>query len=251
MCLKFTFSLIGTLGIRRLVRRITTWLLTASLAVLAVSSFAAPPDPATDWAYIGRYRVENTTLQAPAPGVNRVVFLGDSIVERWRGRSGTFLKGDPYLDRGISGQTTPQMLLRFRSDVISLNPKAVVIVGGTNDLAGKTGPESPQDIEGNLASMAQLAKANGIRVVLASILPVCGNHVTDRPPAQIVAIDKWLQSYCARNHFVYVDFYTPLVDDNGLLKRDLTEDCLHPNDAGYALMKPLALKAIDQALGGQ
>lgn len=201
-----------------------------------------------DWAVVGRYRRENAQIGAPAPGESRVVFMGDSITERWRKKSGEFFPGKPYFDRGISGQTTPQMLVRFRPDVLALNPKVVVILGGTNDLAGKTGPETLQDIEGYLAAMARLAADSQIRVVLASVLPVCGNRLATRPPAQILQLNEWMKSYCARTHAIYLDYYSALVDDNSMLKQEFSADCIHPNEAGYAVMKPLVESAIQDAL---
>ncbi len=206
-----------------------------------------------DWANLSRYRDENAQLPtAPAEG-NRVVFMGDSITDAW-GRSrgkGTFFPGKSYVNRGISGQTTPQMLIRFRPDVIALNPKVVVILGGTNDLAGNTGPETLEEIEGNLASMAQLATANNIKVVLSSVMPVCDSirpQTERRPPAKIISLNAWIKGYTTLNHHGYLDYYSAMVGENGMLKKELTVDCLHPNDAGYALIQPLAQRAIDTAL---
>jgi lysophospholipase L1-like esterase len=232
---------------------------------LPPEQMAAPVDPAKlqaqlahdqkilqDWANLGRYRAENASLAPPAAGEERVVFMGDSITDGWGRLHGQFFPGKPYVNRGISGQTTPQMLVRFRPDVIDLKPKAVVILAGTNDLAGNTGPETLEDIEGNLESMAQLAEANGIKVILASVTPVCDYikpQTQRRPPAEIVALDEWIKNYCARNAFVYLDYYSAMLDENNMLKKELTYDGLHPNDAGYAVMAPLALAAIEKALG--
>lgn len=207
-----------------------------------------------DWANLGRYREDNVKLGPPAPGENRVVFMGDSITDAWGRTHGKFFPGKPYVNRGISGQTTPQMLVRFRPDVIDLKPKVVVILAGTNDLAGNTGPETVDQIEGNLASMAQLAQANHIRGVLASVTPVCDcfrPQTAKRPPAQIVALNAWIKNYCGRNGFVYLDYYSAMVDDHEMLKKDLTLDGLHPNDAGYEIMSRLASAAIAQALAKQ
>lgn len=205
-----------------------------------------------DWANLSRYRAENAGLAAPATGEDRVVFMGDSITDGWGHGPDQFFPGKPYINRGISGQTTPQMLLRFRPDVLALKPKAVVILAGTNDIAGNTGPESLEDIEGNLASMAQLAQANGIRVVLSSVTPVC-DYITPqtgrRPPEKILALNDWIRAYCARNGFTYLDYYPALLDENKMLKKELTRDGLHPNTAGYAIMGPMALKAVAAALG--
>jgi len=204
-----------------------------------------------DWANLARYRDDNAKVAPPAAGEERVVFMGDSITDGWGRRYGKFFPGKPYINRGISGQTTPQMLIRFRPDAIALKPKAVVILAGTNDIAANTGPESLEDIENNLMSMADLATANGIRVVLSSVMPVCDyiRPQTDRrPPAKIVALNGWMKDYAAKNGFVYLDYYSAMLDENGMLKRDLTYDGLHPNDAGYAVMGPLAQQAIDTAL---
>jgi lysophospholipase L1-like esterase len=205
-----------------------------------------------DWANLGRYRESNRTVKAA-----EVVFMGDSITDFWQQeRFGGFFPGKNYADRGISAQTTPQMLIRFRPDVIALKPKAVVILAGTNDIAGNTGPMTDEEIQHNLASMSELAKANNIRVVLASILPVSEYHVanntvpqtTRRPMARIQAINAWLKTYAAANNHIYLDYYTPMLDAKGLLKAEYSADDLHPNAAGYAAMKPLAEAAVAQAL---
>ncbi len=204
-----------------------------------------------DWPNLSRYRKDNGLLSLPGPNENRVVFIGDSITDFWGRERGTFFPGKPYLNRGISGQTTPQMLIRFRPDVINLQPKAVVILAGTNDIAGNTGPETIEEIEGNLASMAQLAIVNNIKVVLSSVLPVCDyiqpqtNH---RPPEKIVTLNAWMKLYCSQNHLVYLDYYSAMVDDRNMLRKHLTYDGLHPNAAGYAVMSPLAAQAIETAL---
>jgi lysophospholipase L1-like esterase len=203
-----------------------------------------------DWANLGRYRDEDARLTPPPTGVNRVVFMGDSITDFWGRQRGTFFPGKPYVNRGISGQTTPQMLIRFRPDVVNLRPKVVVILAGTNDIAGNTGPESLADIENNLASMSQLAQANKIRVVLATVMPVCDyiKRQTDRrPPAQIQALNTWIRQYAGQNGLTLLDYYSAMVDDHGMLKKDLTYDGLHPNAEGYAVMSPLAEKAIAEA----
>lgn len=205
-----------------------------------------------DWANLARYRDDNRKLAPPAPGEARVVFMGDSITDGWGRSYGEFFPGKPYVNRGISGQTTPQMLVRFRPDVIALKPKAVLILAGTNDIAGNTGPETLEEIEGNLASMAQLAQANHIKVILASVMPVCDYirpQTERRPPAKIVALNAWIKDYCERNGFVYLDYYSAMLDQNNMFKKDLTYDGLHPNAAGYAVMGPLASAAIQKALG--
>src|ERR1039457_3730973 len=208
----------------------------------------------TDWPNLARYHDDNAHLAPPAAGENRVVFMGDSITDAWGRRYGQLLPGKPYVNRGISGQTTPQMLIRFRPDVIALKPKAVVILAGTNDIAGNTGLMTLEEIEGNLTSMAELAKVNGIQVVLSSLLPVCDYirpQTERRPPGKIIALNKWIQQYAEANGLVYLDYYPSLLDDQGVFKKELTFDGLHPNDAGYAVMAPLAQKAIDAALASK
>jgi lysophospholipase L1-like esterase len=205
-----------------------------------------------DFAELGRYRDANAALPAPAPKESRVVFMGDSITDLWH--LADSFPGKPYVNRGISGQTTPQMLIRFRPDVIDLHPKVVVILAGTNDIAGNTGPMSLQEIENNYASMADLARAHGIRVVFASVLPV-HNYTPQsesffvlRAGDKILELNRWIRDYCARHGCVYLDYFSATVDDKGMLKRELAEDGLHPNHAGYALMAPLAEHAIAKAL---
>jgi len=211
-----------------------------------------------DWANMARYREDNRALPKPPADMARVVFMGDSITDSWQQpRFGGFFPGKPYVDRGISGQTTPQMLLRFRSDVIDLGAKAVVILAGTNDIAGNTGPMTNEDVAGNIASMCELARAHGIKVVLSSILPVSEYHAppnaspqtTARPMLRIKAINDWMKSYAAANGHTYLDYFSAMIDDKGLLRTELSADDLHPNIQGYSIMAPLAEAAIAQALG--
>ncbi len=204
-----------------------------------------------DWPNLGRYAQANLDLAPPKPGEDRVVFLGDSITDNWGRRYGKFFPGKPFVNRGIGGQTTPQMLLRFRADVIALRPKAVVILAGTNDIAGNTGPATLEQIEDNLESMSELAHLHHIAVVLASLTPVCDYikpQTQRRPPDEIIRLNRWIKDYAERTGAVYLDYYTALLDDQGFLRQKLTIDGLHPNDAGYAVMEPLALNAIAQAL---
>lgn len=206
----------------------------------------------SDFGELARYRQADAELKPPAPGENRVVFMGDSITDIWN--LAESFPGKPYINRGISGQTTPQMLIRFRPEVIDLHPKVVVILAGTNDIAGNTGPMRLEDIESNLASMAELARLHGIRVVLSSLLPI--NDYTpraqpfflQRSPEKILELNRWIKDYCAKNGGVYLDYFRAMVDDKGFLKADLTEDGLHPNKAGFAVMAPLAEAAIERAL---
>jgi lysophospholipase L1-like esterase len=211
-----------------------------------------------DWANLARYRDANRTLAAPASGEARVVFMGDSITDAWQQpRYGGFFPGKPYVDRGISGQTTPQMVLRFRPDVIDLKPKVVVILAGTNDIAGNTGPTANEEIQSNLESMSELARAHDIRVVFASVTPVSAYHVaspaavpqtTSRPMARIKALNDWMTSYAASHGAVYLDYFSAMTDQTGLLRAELSEDDLHPNAKGYEIMGPLAQAAITRAM---
>jgi acyl-CoA thioesterase I len=207
-----------------------------------------------DFGELKRYREADATIGPPAAGENRVVFVGDSITDYWK--LADYFPGKPYvvINRGIDGQTTPQMLVRFRQDVIDLHPKVLIVLAGTNDIAGVTGRERNEDIEANYASMAELARVHRIRVVFASLLPVY-NYTPEsqesfalRPRERILALNTWLKEYCAKNGLVYLDYFSALVDDKGMLKRYLSEDGLHPNAAGYKIMAPLAEKAIAQAL---
>jgi len=203
-----------------------------------------------DWGDLKRYRDQDAALGAPAADENRVVFMGDSITDGWIRLVPVFFQGRTYFDRGISGQTTPQMLVRFRQDVINLHPRVVVILAGINDIAGNTGPATPEMIQDNLISMVELAKANGIKVVLASITPAADfpwNPGT-KPANQIAAMNVWIKDYAAQYGLVYLDYYSVLADENGAMKREFTVDGVHPNAAGYAVMGPLAEKAISAAL---
>jgi lysophospholipase L1-like esterase len=207
---------------------------------------------ADDFGQLARYRDADASLKPPAAGEMRVVFFGDSITDLWK--LDEYFPGKPYINRGIGGQTTPQMLVRFRQDVIDLQPKVIVILAGTNDIAGNTGPMRLEDIEANYASFAELARVRDIRVVFSSVLPVHNyapksqDFFAQRSPEKILELNRWLKAYCAANNDVYLDYFTVVVDDKGLLKRDLADDGLHPNPAGYKLMTPLAQAAIDKAL---
>ncbi len=212
-----------------------------------------------DWPSLARYREANLKTPLPIKAEARVVFMGDSITDSWDDpKYGGFFPGKPYVNRGISGQTTPQMLIRFRPDVIALKPKVVVILAGTNDIAGNTGPTTLQAIADNLTSIAELARAHGIRVVLASVLPVSDYEKTAegqpriqsirRPPDQIKALNQWMRTYAGENRLTYLDYYSAMVDDKGFLKDELSNDGVHPNEKGYAVMAPLVEKAIAAAL---
>jgi lysophospholipase L1-like esterase len=213
-----------------------------------------------DWPQLRRYQAANAEVAPPAAGEGRVVFLGDSITDAWiNPRFGGFFPGKPYLDRGISGQTTPQMVLRMRADVIALKPKAMVLLAGTNDIAGNTGPMTLAQIEDNITTIAELATLHDIKVILASVLPTSNYHFkgTDprlaqtgrRPLETIRALNAWLQDYAQQHGHVYLDYFDAMVDSSGMLKTEFSQDDLHPTAAGYAVMAPLAEAAIAKALG--
>jgi lysophospholipase L1-like esterase len=220
----------------------------------------APPDTAKqmaamqkkldDWPQLARYRDADAKLAAPAAGETRVVFYGDSITDAWAQHADWFFPGKPYVGRGISGQTTPQMVVRFEQDVVHLKPAVVVILAGTNDIAGNTGPSSPQMIEDNFASMIAIARANGIRVVVSSILPA--DHYSWKPDAQpaeqIREMNRRLKAMCVLEGVVYLDYYSEMVNAKGGLDPELAKDGVHPTAKGYAIMSPLAEKAIAEAL---
>jgi lysophospholipase L1-like esterase len=198
-----------------------------------------------DWAGLGRYRAAD--LAMPGTEEGRVVFFGDSITDAWVSNGGKFFPGKPYVNRGISGQTTPQMLVRFRQDVVDLHPDAVVILAGTNDIAGNTGPSTLVMIEDNFRSMVEIAKANGIRVILASVTPVKvypWRPTVENPAGKIQDLNAWLRSYCAQEKLTYLDYWTAMADKDGGMKAGISLDGVHPNAAGYAIMEPLAEAAL-------
>jgi len=205
---------------------------------------------AQDWANLKRYQDENAALTVPIEGENRVVFMGNSITQGWKEKSPGFFTQNPYICRGISGQTTPQMLVRFRQDVIVLQPKVVVILAGTNDIAGNTGPSTLEMIIDNLASMAEVAKANGIQVVLCSVLPAFDYPWRKglEPNLKIPALNELIKSYCIKSDIIYLDYFTPMADERNGMKVALTTDGVHCNIDGYKVMEPLAQVAIQKAL---
>jgi len=205
---------------------------------------------ANDWPNLARYRDANRDLPPVSASESRVVFMGDSITELWDRDSGKFFASKGYLGRGIGGQTTPQMLVRFQQDVVALKPKVVVINAGTNDIAGNTGPSTLEMIEDNLKSMTQIAAANGIRVVLASVTPAF-DYPWKRglePAERVVSLNSWMKDYCTRTGCVYADYFTPMADERHGMKEGLSRDGIHPTPAGYAIMAPIAERAIAQAL---
>jgi lysophospholipase L1-like esterase len=213
---------------------------------------------AFDFGRLSRFAAANAAL-APAKAGERVVFFGDSITDNWsKAAYGGFFPGRPYVNRGIGGQTTTQMLLRFRADVIALRPAAVVVLAGTNDISGNSGPMTLAQTEDNLASMAELAKLHGVKVVLASLLPVADGkkdasgspivRTQQRPPRTIHALNSWMAEYAKGGGHVYLDYHSAVADASGALRAELNDDGLHPNAAGYKVMAPLAEQAIARAL---
>lgn len=207
-----------------------------------------------DWPWLGRFKEADVKLGAPAAGEKRVVFMGDSITEGWHfSEAGGVFADKPYVNRGISGQTSPQMVLRFRQDVIKLQPKVLVIFSGTNDIAGNTGPMTLEQTEDNLATMADLATANGIKVVLCSVLPAFDFPWKPglTPAPKVVALNAWMKAYAAEKGYVYVDYHTAMKDERDGLPAALSGDGVHPLPAGYAVMAPLVEAGIEKALQGR
>lgn len=202
-----------------------------------------------DWANLKQFQEANSTLGAPAEDEQRVVFMGNSITIGWINTCPDFFKDRPYINRGISGQTTPQMLLRFKQDVINLQPKVVVILAGTNDIAGNTGPSTQKMIEDNLACMVQLAQANNIEVILCSVLPASDYPWRPglNPDKKIPALNKWIEQYAKQNNCIYVDYFSVLANEENGMNKDLAYDGVHPTAAGYAIMAPLVEEAIQKA----
>lgn len=203
----------------------------------------------SDWASLTRYGSDNSEIKLKE-GEDRVVFLGDEITEKWGEGSGQFFPGKPYINRGIAHQTTPQMLVRFRQDVISLKPKVVVIQAGSNDLARNSGPITESMAGENFMSMVELAKAHGIRVVLASVTPVCDcfERITKiRPPVRIMGLNNWLKDYAEKSGSIFLNYYAALAEGRNM-RKELTVDGFLPNEAGYEKMARLAEEAIQKAL---
>ena len=221
-----------------------------TFTTLLLTFFLVEFSYAQDWANLNRFKNENIALKLPALGENRIVFMGNSITEGWGTMSPEFFSDKPYINRGISGQTTPQMLVRFRADVINLKPVVVIILAGTNDIAGNTGPSTIEMIADNIISMAEIANANGIKVILSSVLPVFDYPWKPRlnPAEKIVELNKMLKEYANKNGMVYLDYFKSMADERNGLKDEYTYDGVHPNKTGYTVMAPLAEEAIAKAL---
>jgi lysophospholipase L1-like esterase len=203
---------------------------------------------AQDWANLKRFQQENSELLLPKANEHRVVFIGNSITEGWLSIRPEFFKNKPYVNRGISGQTTPQMLIRFRQDVIHLKPSTVVLLAGINDIAENTGPSTIEMIANNIISMAELAKANHINVIICSVLPANNFPWREglKPAEKVRKLNAILQSYSYENKLAYVDYYSAMVNDSNGLKKELGEDGIHPNKNGYLIMEPILEKAIKE-----
>lgn len=222
-----------------------------SKAQCCLPSFASHlADQLQDWNQLGRYHDDDLRLEKTPDVKGRVVFLGDSITDGWD--LAKYFPGKPYVNRGIGGQTTPQMLVRLYPDVIRLHPAAVLILAGTNDIAGNTGPETLEMVEDNFRAMGDLAASHGVKVVLCLLTPVSdytkAKQTDRRPPADIVSLNHWLESYAPDLHAEIADYYTALVDEKGMLREGYSNDGLHPNEQGYELMAPVAAAAIERAL---
>jgi lysophospholipase L1-like esterase len=215
-------------------------------SILILSIFMGGKAQAQDWPNLYKYQNENANLAPTAAGQKRIVFMGDSITEFWSVINPEYFAGKPYVNRGISGQTTPQMLIRFRADVIALKPSVVVILAGINDIAGNTGPSTLEMITNNIFSMAELAKAHKIKVILCSILPAFDFpwKANQNPAEKVVALNEAIQKYAAENGIEYLDYYSAMADERKGLKTTYSNDGVHPNKAGYQVMAPLAEAAI-------
>jgi len=220
------------------------------LPVVFLSMIIGEVSQAQDWANLTRFREENIKAGVPEPGVTRVVFMGNSITEGWSNIDPDFFAGKPYINRGISGQTTPQMLLRFRADVINLKPAVVVILAGTNDIAGNTGPSTPEMIMDNIISMTELARSNGIKVILSSVLPASDYPWRPglNPDKKIPELNCMIKKYADDNGIIYLDYFTAMANGLNGLKAEYTYDGVHPNKKGYEVMDILVEKVITQAL---
>ncbi|WP_298506612.1 SGNH/GDSL hydrolase family protein [uncultured Maribacter sp.] len=205
---------------------------------------------AQDWPDLQHFQKENASITAPLENENRVVFMGNSITIGWLHKRPDFFKNKPYINRGISGQTTPQMLIRFRQDVVALQPKVVVILAGTNDIAGNTGPSSLNMIADNIKGMAEIAKANGIKVILSSTLPAFKYPWKPdvKPAEKIMILNKMIKEYASKNNCIYLDYFSAMADERNGLPKKYAKDEVHPTEEGYAVMEPLVEKAIEEAL---
>ncbi len=220
--------------------------------IFSITFLVAQKDytPDQDWSNLNRYKLDNTQLGSPLEHEKRVVFMGNSITQGWSVLFPEFFEGKPYINRGISGQTTPQMLIRFRADVIALEPKVVLILAGINDIAGNTGPSDVTMITNNIMSMAELAKNNNIHVIISSILPAKDFSWKPgmNPPPKILAVNTIIEKFANDNGMIYLDYYSSMVDEDNALKKEYGSDGVHPNKEGYQVMSLLAEDAINGIL---
>ena len=224
--------------------------LTIPAATLTGQQIASMQQKLADWPQLARYREANAKLAASVAAEPRVVFYGDSITDAWGRQRGKFFPDKPWINRGISGQTTPQMLVRFRQDVLDLHPEAVVILAGINDIAGNTGPETLSGMEDNFRSMVALAQAEHVRTVLSSVLPatqIPWRRGVD-PKEEVAALNTWLRQFALEQHLIYLDYFPAMAGPDGGMRPGLSLDGIHPTDAGYAIMEPLALAAVNKSL---
>jgi lysophospholipase L1-like esterase len=226
----------------------TSRILTLCLVLLAIQTVKAQQNE--DWPNFKKYREANEKLGLPKAQEQRVVFMGNSITEGWINLSPDFFKGKPYVNRGIGGQTTPQMLVRFRADVVALKPKVVVLLCGINDIAGNTGPSTLEMIEDNIASMTEIALSNNIKVILSSVLPAYDFpwKPNMEPAPKVIALNKWIKAYANQKKVTYLDYFSAMVDERNGMKSIYTSDEVHPNKLGYSVMEPLVEKAIKATL---
>ncbi|TMM57500.1 acylhydrolase [Maribacter algarum] len=229
-------------------KKIKILLMTGILATLGCTTTKAQQHQ--DWPNLAQFQEANATLEDPAENEDRVVFMGNSITIGWINSRPEFFEGKPWINRGISGQTTPQMLIRFRQDVVTLKPKVVVLLAGTNDIAGNTGPSTLEMIIDNIKGMAEIAHANGIKVVLSSTLPAYDYPWKPglEPAPKIISLNKMIKAYCDATGHVYLDYFSAMVDDRGGLPKKYAADEVHPTKEGYAVMEPLVEAAIAKAL---
>ncbi len=220
------------------------------LGIISMAFLFGTTVKAQDWADLNRFKKENALLEKPSPNEQRVVFMGNSITIGWKNKVPEFFENKPFINRGISGQTTPQMLLRFRQDVLDLHPTVVVILAGTNDIAENTGPTTLKMISDNIFSMAELAEARGIRVVLSSVLPVYDYPWKKglNPAPKIIELNAMIKKYAMQHNHIYLDYFSAMVDEKDGLKAEYSNDGVHPTSAGYAVMAPLLEEALQKAL---
>ncbi|TDS20830.1 lysophospholipase L1-like esterase [Maribacter caenipelagi] len=226
-------------------KKANTLILACMLSLLGLTTINAQ-----DWADLKHFEKANAAVPAVQDNEDRIIFMGNSITIGWLNSRPEFFEGKPYINRGISGQTTPQMLIRFRQDVINLNPKVVTILAGTNDIAGNTGPSTLEMIMDNIKGMAELAEANDIKVILSSTLPAYDYPWKPglEPSNKIIALNKRIKEYADAKGHIYLDYFSAMVDERNGLPKKYARDEVHPTVEGYMVMEPLVEAAITKAL---